>query len=194
MEFKVVCEDGATDLDPDELSGLMPTHLIVQAQLNEWEQINILNAEKWLSSRKPKNVLSEDFCRRLHKKMFDQTWSWAGTFRRSDKNIGVDWTQISVNLKNLLEDTKYWLKYQVYSLNEVGARFHHRLVSIHCFPNGNGRHARLMTDALMIENGQSRFSWGSLMKDSVLARSKYLESLRAADKGNLEPLKKFLNS
>lgn len=194
MEFKIVCEDGATDLDPDELSGLMPTHLIVQAQLNEWEQINILNAEKWLSSRKPKNVLSEDFCRRLHKKMFDQTWSWAGTFRRSDKNIGVDWTQISVNLKNLLEDTKYWLKYQVYSLNEVGARFHHRLVSIHCFPNGNGRHARLMTDALMIENGQSRFSWGSLMKDSVLARSKYLESLRAADKGNLEPLKKFLSS
>jgi len=194
MEFKIVCEDGATDLDPDELSGLMPTHLIVQAQLNEWEQINILNAEKWLSSRKPKNVLSEDFCRRLHKKMFDQTWSWAGTFRRSDKNIGVDWTQISVNLKNLLEDTKYWLKYQVYSLNEVGARCHHRLVSSQCFPNGNGRHARLMTDALMIENGQSRFSWGSLMKDSVLARSKYLESLRAADKGNLEPLKKFLSS
>jgi Fic-DOC domain mobile mystery protein B len=194
MEFKIVCEAGATDLDQDELSGLLPTHLIVQAQLNEWEQVNILNAEKWLSSRKPKNVLSEEFCRSLHKKMFDQTWSWAGTFRRSDKNIGVDWTQISVNLKNLLEDTKYWLKYQVYSLNEVGARFHHRLVSIHCFPNGNGRHARLMTDALMIENGQSRFSWGSLMKDSVLARSKYLESLRDADKGSLEPLKKFLNS
>jgi Fic-DOC domain mobile mystery protein B len=194
MEFKIVCEAGATDLDQDELSGLLPTHLIVQAQLNEWEQVNILNAEKWLSSRKPKNVLSEEFCRSLHKKMFDQTWSWAGTFRCSDKNIGVDWTQISVNLKNLLEDTKYWLKYQVYSLNEVGARFHHRLVSIHCFPNGNGRHARLMTDALMIENGQSRFSWGSLMKDSVLARSKYLESLRDADKGSLEPLKKFLNS
>jgi Fic-DOC domain mobile mystery protein B len=194
MEFKIVCEAGATDLDPDELSGLLPTHLIVQAQLNEWEQVNILNAEKWLGSRKPKNVLSEEFCRSLHKKMFDQTWSWAGTFRCSDKNIGVDWTQISVNLKNLLEDTKYWLKHQVYSLNEVGARFHHHLVSIHCFPNGNGRHARLMTDALMIENGRSRFSWGSLMKDSVLARSKYLESLRAADKGNLEPLKKFLNS
>jgi fido (protein-threonine AMPylation protein) len=107
MEFKIICEDGATDLDPDELSGLVPTHLIVQAQLNEWEQVNILNAEKWLGSRKPKNVLSEDFCRKLHKKMFDQTWSWAGTFRRSDKNIGVDWTQISVCLKNLLEDTKY---------------------------------------------------------------------------------------
>ena len=194
MEFKIVCEAGATDLDPDELSGLLPTHLIVQAQLNEWEQVNILNAEKWLGSRKPKNVLSEEFCRSLHKKMFDQTWSWAGTFRRSDKNIGVDWTQIAVNLKNLLEDTKYWLKHQVYSLNEVGAIFHHRLVSIHCFPNGNGRHARLMTDALMIENGHSRFSWGSLMKDSVLARSMYLKSLRAADNGNLEPLKKFLNS
>ena len=194
MEFKLVCGVGATDLDPDELSGLLPTHLIIQAQLNEWEQVNILNAEKWLGSRKPKNVLSEEFCRGLHKKMFDQTWSWAGTFRRSDKNIGVDWTQISVNLKNLIEDTKYWLKHQIYSLNEVGARFHHRLVSIHCFPNGNGRHARLMTDALMIENGHSRFSWGSLMKDSVLARGTYLESLRAADKGNLEPLKKFLNS
>jgi Fic-DOC domain mobile mystery protein B len=194
MEFKIVCEDGATDLDPDELSGLVPTHLIVQAQLNEWEQINILNAEKWLSSRKPKNVLSEEFCRSLHKKMFDQTWSWAGTFRRSDKNIGVDWTQISVCLKNLLEDTKYWLRHQVYSLNEVGARFHHRLVSIHCFPNGNGRHARLMTDALMIENKQSRFSWGSLINDSVLARRKYLEALRQADTGDFESLKKFLNS
>jgi fido (protein-threonine AMPylation protein) len=87
--------------------------------------------------------------------MFDKTWSWAGTFRQSDKNIGVDWTQISVNLKNLLEDTKYWLKHQVYSLSEVGAIFHHRLASIHCFPNGNGRHARLTTDALMIENGHS---------------------------------------
>jgi Fic-DOC domain mobile mystery protein B len=194
MEFKIVCEVGATDLDPDELLGLLPTHLIVQAQLNEWEQINILNAEKWLGSRKPKNVLSEEFCRSLHKKMFDQTWSWAGTFRRSDKNIGVDWTQISVNLKNLLEDAKYWLKHKVYSLSEVGARFHHRLVSIHCFPNGNGRHARLMTDALMIENGHSRFSWGSLMRDSVLARSTYLKALRTADKGNIEPLKKFLNS
>ena len=194
MEIKIVCEVGATDLDPDELSGLLPTHLIVQAQLNEWEQVNILNAEKWLGSRKPKNVLSEEFCRSLHKKMFDQTWAWAGTFRRSDKNIGVDWTQISVHLKNLLEDTKYWLQHQVYSLNEVGARFHHRLVSIHCFPNGNGRHARLMTDALMIENGHSRFSWGSLMKDSVLARSAYLKALRVADKGDLEPLNKFLNS
>jgi Fic-DOC domain mobile mystery protein B len=158
MAFKIVGEEGATDLDPDELTGLIPTHLIHQFELNQWEQMNISKAVQWLTSKKSKNVLSEEFCRQLHKKMFDETWSWAGTFRRTDKNIGVDWTQISVSLKNLLEDTQYWMAHDVYSTNEIGARFHHKLVLVHCFANGNGRHARLMTDALMMEYQLPRFT------------------------------------
>ena len=194
MAFKIVGEEGATDLDPDELTGLIPTHLIHQFELNQWEQMNISKAEQWLTSKKHKNVLSEEFCRQLHTKMFDETWSWAGTFRRTDKNIGVDWTQISVRLKNLLEDTQYWMGHDVYSTNEIGARFHHKLVLIHCFANGNGRHARLMTDALMMEHQLPRFTWGALLDSRICARKNYLRALKDADLGNIQPLQQFITS
>ena len=142
MEFKYAV--GATPLDPDEAAGLVPTHITTQHDLNAWEQANILQGDRWASRQKKRELLEEGFVRDLHRKMFDQTWQWAGTFRKSNKNIGVEWTQVSLKLRDLLDNTRYQIAHQVFSLDEIVIRFHHQLVWIHAFPNGNGRHARLM--------------------------------------------------
>lgn len=136
-------QDGQTPLDPDEKAGLKAGHLTTQAQLNDWEQTNILKAVRWLQRTRDPEVLSEGFCRDLHKQMFKDTWKWAGTFRRSDKNIGCDWTQVAVKLKNLFENTRWWIDNKTFPPDEIAARFHRDLVWIHPFPNGNGRHARM---------------------------------------------------
>jgi Fic-DOC domain mobile mystery protein B len=181
---------GATPLDPDEVAGLLPAHIRTQGELNEWEQANILEGQRWAFSRRNRaDPLTEAFVRELHKRMFGKTWEWAGTFRSSDKNIGVDWREIGVQLKNLLDDGRYWLEHKTYPLDEIGVRFHHRLVSIHPFANGNGRHARMMADVLLVRNGSRAFSWGR--GDLVHAgglRDRYLGALRAADARDLRPL------
>lgn len=188
--------DGQTPLDPDEKAGLIPEHLSTQGELNEWEQENILRAVRWLKRVRSPDVLSEGFCRTLHAKMFDQTWDWAGTFRQSDKNIGGDWTQIGVKLDQLFGNTRWWIDNSTFGTDEIAARFHRDLVWIHPFPNGNGRHARLMADALLRSLGQPAFSWGnagSLVAVSE-ARSRYLSALRAADRGDYRPLLSFVRS
>lgn len=188
--------DGQTPLDPDELAGLIPTHLTNKGDLNDWEQQNILRAVQWARGRRKVDVLSEAFCRDLHKKMFDQTWSWAGTFGKSDKNIGCDWTQISVKLKNLFDNTQWWVDNGTFALDEIAARFHRELVWIHPFANGNGRHSRMMADALLRSQRQESFSWGgdgTLVKADN-ARSDYLTALRAADRGDYSLLLLFARS
>jgi Fic-DOC domain mobile mystery protein B len=138
--------DGGTLLDPDEEADLIPGHLETHADLNEWEQANILRAVVWLQGRPwGDSVLSLAFLRELHRRMFDQTWRWAGTFRTTERNLGDAPFAIQDNLKNLLEDTRHWIDNQTYGEDELAARFHHRLVKIHPFSNGNGRHGRLMT-------------------------------------------------
>jgi len=187
---------GATPPDPDEASALVPTHITTQGELNEWEQQNILEAGAWLRrAARRHEVLSEKFARELHKRMFRRTWKWAGTFRRSDKNIGVDWRQIEVQLHDLLGDVKYQIEHATYPLDEIAARFHHRLVSIHPFPNGNGRHARMMADTLLTKQGAVPFTWGraDLMAEGA-ARQAYLNALRAADAGDFAPLLAFVRS
>jgi Fic-DOC domain mobile mystery protein B len=185
VKFKVEYAPGATPLDPNEISGLLPSDIVLQAQLNEAEQANILRAEAWAFSKKHGDVLSEAFVKRLHKEMFQDVWRWAGQFRKSDKSIGVGWLMVGIDLKKLLDDTRYWIEHKTYPWDELGARFHHRLVLIHPFPNGNGRHARLMTDLLLTLNGQNRFTWGAgLDGDLYLAtevRVKYIDALRNAD-------------
>ena len=151
---------GATPLDADELASLIPGHIITQGELNEWEQLNIVQGDTWARKQR-KDILDEGFLRRLHQQMFGQTWRWAGTFRKSDKNIGVDWLRIGVELKNLLDDVRYQVEHSSLSPDEIAVRFHHRLVAIHPFPNGNGRHARLMADLLADRLGRPRFTWGS---------------------------------
>lgn len=187
--------NGATPLDPDEAAGLLPSHISLQADLNDWEKTNISQGEEWASRQKKRDLLQEGFVRDLHRKMFDRTWQWAGTFRQSNKNIGVDWTQISVKLRVLLDNTRYWIDHNVYEIDEAVVRFHHQLVWIHPFPNGNGRHARMMADHLMVRLGRPRLSWGSSSIDTISStRARYLEALRAADQFDYKYLIKFARS
>ncbi|MCW5588367.1 MAG: mobile mystery protein B [Legionellales bacterium] len=189
---------GATPLDPDEANGLIPQHITTQGQLNEWEQVNILEAEKWLSWHRLEfeAIVSQHFIKKLHQQMFAKTWRWAGEYRRSNKNIGVDWPMISVQLQLLLDDLIYQVNHNSYAIDETAARFHHRLVAIHAFANGNGRHARMMTDIILLSQQQPRFTWGrqeSLVQVSPI-REHYIQALRAADKNNYAPLLNFVRS
>lgn len=152
---------GATPLDPDEAAGLLPSHIANHAQLNEWEMINILEGERWAFSRRHKKMLENEFIRRLHKRMFGDTWRWAGSFRTTEKNIGIDPLQIQPALHNLCEDVKTQIEYQSYPLDEIAARFSHRLVAIHPFANGNGRLSRTIADLLLVQHGAERFTWGA---------------------------------
>ena len=92
---------GATPLDPDEAAGLIPIHITTQSDLNAWEQMNIVQGDAWAAKQTKRELLEEGFIRDLHNKMFGNTWRWAGTFRNSNKNLGVDWTQVSVKLREL---------------------------------------------------------------------------------------------
>ena len=194
MGLKIEYPPGATPLDPDESRGLIPRHISTQGQLNEWEQQNILRAEEWVFSRR-RDVLTIDFIKRLHKRMFDKTWRWAGTFRKSDKNIGVDWRDIEVQAGVLCLDVKEQLGTRSVPLDEAAARFHHRMTKIHPFANGNGRHARLITDVLLVRNGADRFTWGSAgLTEEGEARARYIEALRAADARDYSKLLQFVRS
>ena len=190
---------GATPLDPDEMEGLRLSHITNRAELDRWEQDNIIEAETWVfrkTNATKDTLLNVDFIRLLHKRMFRNVWTWAGEFRSSEKNIDVECWSIGPTIKSLLDDVNFWIKQNVYLPDEIGARFHHRLVTIHSFANGNGRHARLMADLLLVHLlKQPRFSWGS--KDLIKAgdcRQCYIASLQAADQRNYAPLLKFVRS
>ena len=195
MEFQYA--PGATPLDPDEAAGLVPSHITTQADLNAWEQANILQAVRWVARQKKRDLLTEGFVRDLHRRMFDQTWKWAGTFRQSNKNIGVDWTQVAVKLRNLLDNTRFQIDHKVFEPDELVVRFHHQLVWVHAFPNGNGRHARLMADVLAQQLGRPRMTWGGADVELVsmgTVRDRYLKTLREADQGQWSGLIAFARS
>lgn len=186
--------EGATPLEPEEILDLIPQHITTQDQLNAWEQKNILEAEQW--ARKKRDILSVEFIKQLHKNMFDHTWKWAGSFRLSEKNIGIDWLLIPVELKKLCDDVNYQLEQYTFSDDEIAIRLHHRLVWIHPFPNGNGRHTRLLADLLAIKLGHPRFTWGmkqDLYKSTPI-RKQYIDALRRADRGDYAPLIAFARS
>lgn len=180
--------EGATPLDPNEAEDLLPTHIHTREQLNLWEQENILEAVSWaLRTRTPS--LSEPTIRELHRRMFDQTWAWAGRYRTSDKNIGVYWATIPEEVHNLIDDAHYWFEHDVYPIEEAALRLHHRLVKIHPFPNGNGRHGRLWCDMLLKQNGRPPFEWKNKELDqSGEARHAYIAALQAADGHDYVPL------
>lgn len=185
---------GATPLDADELASLIPGHLATQGELNEWEQLNIVQGDHWARKQR-KEILTETFLRQLHKQMFGETWRWAGDFRKSDKNIGVDWLQIGIELKKLLDDARHQIAHNGFPADELAVRFHHRLVAIHAFPNGNGRHARLMADLLIEQLGQPRFTWGSRsLIDASATRQHYIAALQDADRRDIVPLIAFARS
>ena len=188
--------EGATPIDVNETEGLLLTHITTRAELDRWEQDNINEALAWVEERKPTDILNESFMKLLHNKMFCNVWKWAGKFRQSEKNIGVPWYKIAVDLKKSCEDVKYWIENKTFSGDETAARFHHRLVSIHLFSNGNGRHARIAVD-ILLENilNKPSFTWGNanLLK-SRDDRKRYIESLIAADRGEYKKLLEFVRS
>lgn len=187
---------GATPIDPDELEGLKIKHITTRAELNRFEQDNINDALQWLISRRKGDILTEKFVKKLHQKMFCKVWKWAGTFRKSGKNIGVEWQNISTELYTLLEDVRYWIDHKTYLEDEVAVRFHHKLVWIHLFANGNGRHARLMTDVLLKEVlNQQPFTWNISRVDvEEDVRNLYLKALRLADKHDYSALLDFVRA
>ncbi|MDQ7010724.1 MAG: mobile mystery protein B [Mariprofundaceae bacterium] len=188
--------EGATPLDPDEAEGLRLTHITTREELNIFEAENIRAGMEWAWRSRRKDIVSESFMRLLHKKMFGNVWRWAGEFRQSSKNIGVSRETIGIELRHLCDDVNFWLEHETYPADELAARLHHRLVAIHPFPNGNGRHARMMADLLLEKKlGAVRFSWGG--EEIVYAndcRQQYVKALQAADKGDYSPLLLFVRS
>jgi Fic-DOC domain mobile mystery protein B len=187
-------DDTSTPLSPEEREGLIPSYITLRGELNEAEQENILEADAWAFSRK-RDVLDEKFLNALHKRMYGNVWRWAGTYRKSQKNIGIEFYKIPTELRTLLDHWRYWVQNNTYPPDEIAARFHHGLVAIHCYPNGNGRHARLAADLLLVSLGRERFSWGSAnLVDAGATRAAYVAALRAADNHDYGPLFAFVRS
>ena len=189
---------GQTLIDEDEREGLLIPNITTRGELNEFEQLNIENALKWTLVKKFKQteVLSESFVKKLHFQMLGEVWSWAGTFRRTNKNMGVDKLQIGEGLRSLCSDCAYWIEHETYVPDEIVVRMKHRMVSIHPFPNGNGRHSRLMADVVAQHIfGNKSFSWGrGLSADAPEVRQHYLDALRKADNNDISDLIAFAKS
>jgi Fic-DOC domain mobile mystery protein B len=187
---------GATPLDGDDMEGLLLSHVSTRKDLDFWEFRNIVAAEEWAFTVRAEEVLTEDFVRELHRRMYGDVWAWAGDFRRRQTNIGVAPAQIREQLRMLLDDTAFWIEKQTWPTDELLARFHHRLVWLHPFRNGNGRHARLMADVLAKRLcGVPPFTWGSAnLSDQGEDRERYIGALKAADAGDYGPLLAFVRS
>lgn len=189
---------GQTPITEEEKEGLIIQTISDRNELDEFEQLNIESAVEWSLLRKlsMEKILTVDFILDVHKRMFNETWKWAGKLRTSNKNIGVDKFQIHQELKMVCDDCKYWIDNETYSKDEIAIRFKHRIVSVHPFANGNGRHSRLCADILISHiYGEKVFSWGrfNLVKP-VESRKKYLEAIYAADGGDIQPLLRFARS
>jgi Fic-DOC domain mobile mystery protein B len=187
-------DDAATPLTPEERNGLIPTYVTLRGELNELEQQNIADADRWSFGRK-RDVLSEAFLRGLHRRMFNRAWRWAGKYRTSERNIGIESYRIETELHQALGDVRYWIDHKTYTPDEIAVRFHHRLVSIHPFPNGNGRWSRLAADLLCVAMGGTRFTWGRAnLQAPGDVRRRYIDALKAADNHDVEPLRAFARS
>lgn len=191
--------DGNTPLDPDETEGLIPDHIVTRAELNEWEAENIRAAMAWASSRSL-DMLDEQQLRTLHQRMFDKTWRWAGRYRTTTKSIGpYAGHEVPRLVRDLLENTRAQhasARHSPDALDRMAAGFHHQLVLIHPWPNGNGRHAREATDLLLRRWGRPAFTWGAADARGGTrdVRQEYLAALRAADGGDFAPLMSFVRS
>ena len=187
-------DDASTPLTPEERDALIPSYVSQRRELNEIEQIGIADADRWAFARK-RDVLTDAFLCQFHGRMFEQVWTWAGQFRTTPRNIGVEAWQIAPQLRQLLDDVRYWVEHRTFSPDEIAVRFHHRLVFIHPFPNGNGRLSRLAAELLIVQLGGERFTWGSGNLATLAdLRNRYIAALRAADANVIEPLIEFARS
>lgn len=189
--------EGATPLDPDDIEGLKFKHITTRLQLDELESANITAGLRWIERRRSGDILADEFVRALHKRLFGDVWIWAGTYRLTEKNIGIDPLQISVQIRILLDDARYWAEHSVFPAKEAAARFHHRMVQIHPFPNGNGRHARIAADIFLwdyFEHPPIEWASGVDLQADSERRNAYILALRAADAGNMVPLFSFVGA
>jgi Fic-DOC domain mobile mystery protein B len=187
-------DDANTPLDAEEMLQLIPSYITLRRELNEAEQVNIAYASKWLSSRRS-DLLDEVFLRELHRRMFGQVWRWAGQYRKTARNIGVNANRVRMDTAQALDDARFWVANATYAPDEIAVRFSHRLVAIHPFPNGNGRLSRMAGDLLAVQLGRPQFSWGSRnLTDANVTRAAYIAALRAADAHDLGPLILFARS
>lgn len=191
-------ENGQTPLEEEEIENLLLPTISTRGELDEFEQANIQKAVEWSLKLRLSlhEVLSIAFIKELHLKMFSEVWRWAGTFRRSNKNLGVDKFLINEALYKLTEDCKYWIENKTFPEDEIAVRYKYMLVTIHPFPNGNGRHSRISGDILVSKVlKRPVFSWGgrSLGKTGEL-RARYLQALSSADQGDINPLLQFARS
>lgn len=195
MTVDLFPEDGDTPLTHEERLGLIPSYITLRQELNEIEQINITEGERWAFSR-PRDVLGEGCLRELHRRMFGQVWKWAGEYsRENSRRIGSDSFMIAIDLRALLGDVRYWMENGTYPPDEIALRFHHRLTLVHPFPNGNGRFSRLAADLLIAHMGEPRFTWGRAnLIEAGEVRRRYIDALRAADGHRIEPLLTFARS
>ena len=188
-------DDNSTPLTAEEKDGLKLKWITLRSELNEAEARNIAQAQVWLISNKNKDIFSDTFLRELHKKMFGDVWKWAGTYRNSERNIGVAPFQIPIKLMQLFDDVKFWIENKTYSNREIAVRLHHKLVQIHPFPNGNGRVSRLMADLVLEKLEESKLYWGNTNLVNVSEiRSSYIAALRKADAGDYTDLIEFTRS
>lgn len=195
MTVELEYPEGATPLDPDELGGLRFRHVKTQGQLNELEQANISSGMRWLARMRRKDILTDDFALELHRRLFGDVWDWAGEFRTTEKNIGVDPIQIAVQLRALMDDARYWVEHNTYAPIEAAVRLHHRLVLIHPFSNGNGRHARILADVVLervYETTPIDWTAGVDLQHMNDRRKAYIIALKAADNHDIGPLLAFV--
>lgn len=195
--------EGATPLTAEETAGLIPTFVATRADLNLVEQANIAAGRRWAARARAastvEGILDDGFVRQLHRQMYSQVWRWAGQYRTSERNIGIDPARIAVALRDLVANARYWVAPDAgWITSELAClRVHHQLVAIHPFPNGNGRHARLFADVLANRLGLSAFSWGAAdLNVAGPDRGAYLAALRRADRDpdDLDDLLKFARS
>ena len=181
-------DDANTPLEAEEREQLIPSYITTRAELNEAELANIADAVRWLGSRK-RDILDRDFLNTLHKRMFGEVWKWAGRYRTTPRNIGIDAYRIAVELHQVIDDAKYWVEHSTFPPDEIAVRFSHRVVAIHPYPNGNGRFSRLLADLLAIQLGQPRFTWGRVnLVDPSETRKEYIAALKSADAGDYDHL------
>jgi Fic-DOC domain mobile mystery protein B len=197
VAVKLDYPEGATPLDPNELGGLKHKHITTQGELDELEQANIASGLQWLGRMRPRDVLTDVFAMELHRRLFGEIWSWAGSLRMTGKNIGVDPAQIAVQLRGAMDDARYWADHQTYHPVEMAARLHHRLVWVHPFVNGNGRHARIMADVVLDRiHAVGPIDWtaGADLQKMNDRRAAYIAALKAADNHDFAPLLTFVGA
>ncbi len=187
-------DDANTPLTAEEREALIPSYVTLRHELNEAEQINIGAALRWAAARK-REILDRSFLGELHQRMFGDVWRWAGQYRTTERNIGVEAYRIATEVQQAIDDARFWVEHATYPSDEIAVRFSHRLVAIHPFPNGNGRFSRLVGDLLARQLGQPPFTWGQANLVNVgETRARYVEALQAADKHDMAPLLLFARS